>query len=139
MAEPYTHPVGFIDTIAPPQIDLHATYRISYEISRVYMSDESFKDHILHDLSLQMAAIIKKEMDVFWRTLGNGDTEVEATIRVLNTAKWRDLEAQLFKQYFNESKESYAYRWESKQRLLPTRYGPILKNPQSVIALPLCN
>jgi hypothetical protein len=138
MTEPYTHPIGFIDTIAPGNIDLHATYRMSYEISRIYIDDASFKEHVEYDLALQMAAIIKEQMDVFWRTLPGGETEVEANIRVLNTTQWRDLESQLFERHFNESKESYTNAWLSKQKLSLIPFG-IMKNPQPVIALPLCN
>jgi hypothetical protein len=128
--EPITHPIGFIDTIAPPKIDLHATYRISYEIGRIYLDDEGFRKHIEDDLAHQMAAIIKEKMDVFWRDLGNGDKEVEASVRVLNIAEWRDLESQLFKPYFLHQQENYTNAWLLKQKLSLIPYGSILKtNP----------
>jgi len=132
-----THPIGFIDTLAPEKIDLHATYRVSQIALETIQNVDGFKEHIKRDLAYQIALEIEKQMDVFWRTLDNGDKEVEASVRILNEGQWRDLEAKLFDDSFEYYRYKYQEAWLSKQKLLPTQYGSIRRaNP---IVLPHCN
>lgn len=134
------HPVGFIDTLAPEKIDAHATYRIDGFTYRTIVNldnEESFKKHVERDLANQIAALIQEQMDVFWRTLDNGDKEVEASVRILNEGQWRDLEAKLFDDSFTYYRYKYQEAWQSKQKLLQTQCGSIRR--ESPIVLPHCN
>jgi hypothetical protein len=131
------HPIGFIDTLAPEKIDAHARCVIDQFTMQHVINREGFKEHIVHDLAHQIARLIEEQMDVFWRTLDNGDTEVEASVRILNEGQWRDLEAKLFDDSFTYYRYKYQEAWQSKQKLLQTQCGSIRR--ESPIVLPHCN